>query len=75
MTDALGYVTRMTYDVRGRLASTIDANGGVSTNAYDNNGNLLAVTDQLGRVTRYQYDGRNRLTRSIDAIDGVVTER
>jgi YD repeat-containing protein len=61
MTDALGHVTKMTYDARGRLASTIDANGATNIYAYDNNGNLLSLTDALGRVTRYKYDERNRL--------------
>jgi YD repeat-containing protein len=67
MTDALGQTTKMTYDSRGRLITTLAANEATMTNSYDNNGNLVEVRRQKSTdrsedvVTQYRYDARNRL--------------
>jgi RHS repeat-associated protein len=42
--------------------------GAVTTNVFDDRGNLLARTDPLGALTQYEWDDRGRLTRSTDPL-------
>ena len=81
VTDALGRVTKYTFDKsKGRNVVTqveglcnCGGNGSqVQTWTYDNQLNVIAKTDALNHATSYTYDGNgNRLTET-DAI-GTVT--
>jgi len=46
---------------------------GVATHAYDDAGNVIAVTDAEGHTTRFEYDAMNRRTAVVDAT-GYRTE-
>ncbi len=55
----------------GNAFGTIDKGvtaGAVTTNVFDERGNLLARTDPLGALTQYEWDERGRLTRSTDPL-------
>ena len=47
--------------------------GGVTSYAYDIDGNLLAVTNAVNAVTRYAYDPNGNRTNSIDALGNSTT--
>ena len=56
----------LTYDVRGRLATTVFGTGGsarASTYAYNPAGFLASFTDPLARVTSFSYDNAGRVTQ------------
>ncbi|WP_350276525.1 LamG-like jellyroll fold domain-containing protein [Kribbella sp. HUAS MG21] len=55
-TDALGHVTRYTYDQFGRLSKTVEPNGGVTTYAYDLNDDLLRTVNPVGAYSQSTYD-------------------
>lgn len=56
-TDANGNVTTYSYDLRFNKPTVIvDANGGKTTNEYDDAGNLISVVDANGNKTEYTYD-------------------
>lgn len=55
-----------TYDVRGRIATTVFGTGGAartSTFAYNPAGFLASFTDPLTRVTSFSYDNAGRVTQ------------
>ncbi len=55
-----------TYDVRGRLATTVFGTGGTartSTLAYNPGGFLASFTDALARVNSFSYDLAGRVTQ------------
>ncbi|WP_322026153.1 LysM peptidoglycan-binding domain-containing protein [Burkholderia sp. BCC1977] len=59
VTDALGILSRLSYDAAGRvLTRTVDANGLrlVTTYTYDAKGQVIRVTDPSGTVTQTSYD-------------------
>ena len=60
------------YGPAGQVAAT-DANGGTTTYAYDNNGQLAAVTDALGNATHYHYDAKFELTQVTDPAGQVTS--
>jgi YD repeat-containing protein len=63
VTDALGHTTRLPrYNVHGQVEELIDANGLVTTLAYDTRQRLLAL-DRGGETTTYSYDPVGQLTR------------
>jgi len=63
VTDALGHITQYTaYDAHGKLLSLTDANGLVTTLAYDARQRLTSV-DAGGETTTYAYDPAGLLTR------------
>ncbi|NVK80021.1 LamG-like jellyroll fold domain-containing protein [Streptomyces morookaense] len=63
-TDALGNVTKYTYDQFGNLAQTVrPAVGGTSPtthNTYDTDGEVLSITDPTGAITQGTYDDLGR---------------
>ena len=60
--DALGNETTYAYDRNNRLTSTTDPEGGITSQTYDNAGNIAASTDGNSNITIYEYDMLNRLT-------------
>ncbi len=77
MTDSNGVVTLMTYHPRGWLltSSVIDPSGSgnnaLTTNDYDEVGQLVRVTLPNGAYLNYEYDAAHRLT----AISNNLGER
>ena len=77
MTDSNGVVTNMTYHPRGwLLTSTVvdpsaSGNDAVTTNDYDDVGQLTRVTLPNGAFLNYEYDAAHRLT----AISNNLGER
>ncbi|PYN56685.1 MAG: hypothetical protein DMD94_06785 [Candidatus Rokuibacteriota bacterium] len=65
VTNALGHVTNLTYDLVGRRIATSDPNVGTTTYSYDLGGNLIGQTDARHQTLTFTYDllGR-RLTRT-----------
>ena len=47
------------YDLMDREWRVTDAEGGVLTRVFDDNGNVWKVTDQEGRITRTEHNSRN----------------
>jgi RHS repeat-associated protein len=60
-TDRLGKTTVQNFTPSGLIASLQDANGGVTSYAYDSQGRKIAETNALGRVTSYAYDSNDQL--------------
>lgn len=59
--------TRYAYDRVGRLLTTTDQAGNVTTKTYDPVGRFLSVKDALGNLTQYTYDKDGNLLRVQDA--------
>src|SRR5260370_4136831 len=57
----------------GRLLTTTDQAGNVTTKAYDAVGRLLSVKDALSNLTQYTYDVDGNLLRLQDAAGRVTT--
>jgi RHS repeat-associated protein/uncharacterized repeat protein (TIGR01451 family) len=64
----LGY----TYDAAGRRTTTVLPGGRVSTNAYDVDGLLSAITDWNSQTVSYAHDADGRAT-TVTRPDGVTT--
>jgi RHS repeat-associated protein len=64
--------TTHTYDAKRQLLSTKDASGHTSSQAYDENGNLVLVTNALEGQTGYSYDELNRLVASSTPSGGAL---
>jgi len=62
VTDEGGDVTRMIFDARGNLLSTILPDGTESQAEYDAQGRVTATVDADGRRTAFTYDARGLLT-------------
>ena len=58
-------VTNLWYDTLGRKVMMDDPDRGVSTYAYDLNGNLTRTLDARGVETAREYDALDRLTRLV----------
>ncbi len=54
-------VTEYRYDKNNRLITTIDPDGHITSQSYDNTGNIATKTDGRGITTKYAYDDFNRL--------------
>lgn len=67
-----GRRTEIAYDLMLRCQSVIAGAGtaDVATTgyAYDQVGNVTAITDPNGQVWQFEYDGRNRRTAAIDPL-------
>ena len=70
--DALGQLTRLDRDERGRVVAVADALGRRLTLDYDAHGNLTRLTDPLGHARQLAYDAAVRPRTLTDAI-GQVT--
>ena len=64
---------RSDYDAFGRVVSTIDANGRLTTYDYDRLGRSVLVTDPLNREAVTSYDAFGRVLTTRDALDRVTT--
>ncbi len=74
VTDSTGLVIALnTYDVHGRLVSTVDAKGSTTQFSYDLAGNLAQVVDPRGLATGYTYDGFGNLTGQTSPDTGVTS--
>lgn len=73
-TDAVGNVSKWSYDANGNMTALTDAMAGVTAYTYDPRGLALTKTDPLGHVTAYAYDNNGNLSRTTDAL-GTTFER
>jgi YD repeat-containing protein len=55
VTDPVGLVTTLNYDVNGHLSTIVDPANRVTTFTVDGNGNLTRIVDPDGAVTQYGY--------------------
>lgn len=67
--DLNGYVTALTYNGSGQLATVTDPAGRKLNFAYTGN-RITSVTDPMGRVVTYAYDGAGNLTDVTDVNGG-----
>jgi len=72
------FSTSFGYDLMNRRRFAVDANGGRTTNTYDNNGNLTATDGPMTNLTdtsTFIYDYANRLLASVksDGVGNVLT--
>lgn len=63
ITDQLGNVTNISYDLRGRRTEINDPDLGVRKFAVDNLGQVVSSVDAKQQTTTYAYDLLGRLTR------------
>jgi RHS repeat-associated protein len=68
--NAEGVSTNYAYDALNRLSSATDTRSGVTTYAYDPNGNLAGALYPNGVQTAYTYNTLNRLTNLTAAAGG-----
>ena len=74
MSNASGQITcqrqsaSVAYDALNRVASVVDALGGITSVTYDANGNVLTVTDARGNGTTHTYDAMDRLVGRTDGL-------
>jgi RHS repeat-associated protein len=76
VTDALNHSTVYDFIERQglrKVSRATDAQGGVTTFAYDTSFNLVSQTDPLGRITHYTYDQRGNITQVQDARGGLTS--
>jgi RHS repeat-associated protein len=66
VTDALGHVTKQTYDEDGRLSKVTDANNHTTTFEYDANNRQTKVTYADGTFSSTSYDGFGRVSAKTD---------
>jgi RHS repeat-associated protein len=66
MTDALGHVVSIDFDLSGRQIATTDPDRGTTRFAYLENDLLASSTDAAGQTLRYTYDGAGRMIERED---------
>ncbi|HZE69209.1 MAG TPA: RHS repeat-associated core domain-containing protein [Pyrinomonadaceae bacterium] len=66
--DALGRISRYTYNALNQITEATDPRGGITSFSYDQNGNLLTVTDARNSVTGYTYDAMDRVVTRRDPL-------
>lgn len=67
--DAYGHASGFTYDANGNTATTTDALGRQTSNAYDPLNRLVATLQDVGGVeasTQFEYDANDNLIRVTD---------
>jgi RHS repeat-associated protein len=67
-------VTQWTYDNDGNLTSATDANGNVTSYAFDDFGRMQSQASPVTGSTTYTYDATNNLVSTTDA-NGATTTR
>ncbi len=70
--NALGQRTLFVYDHNNRLLSTTDPASHVTSQTYDNSGNITTKTDGRNQVTTYTYDIQNRLVQVKNAKNEIT---
>jgi RHS repeat-associated protein len=68
--DALGRVSRFSYDSDGNLTQVLAPDGSNANFTYDSKGNLLASSDALGRTVKFAYDSRYDQLASVKDQNG-----
>ena len=68
VTNPLGDVMRYEYDNFSQQTSRVDAAQGVTSVAYNPNGNVLSVTDARNSVTSYVYNNMERVATRRDPL-------
>ena len=63
--DALGRVSRFSYDSKGNLTQVLAPDSSNAKFTYDSKGNLLASTDALGQSVQFAYDSRYDQIKSV----------
>ena len=71
--DALGRITRITYDSKGNRTSITDALGRITNYSYDGNGQLVSITDPLNHTTQFSYNANGYINRSTDALNNITS--
>src|SRR5450830_115013 len=66
-------VSSVKYDAFGRVISSTDANGNVSTQQYDRLGRVVVSTDPLNASVSSTYDAFDRVLSKTDALGNVTT--
>lgn len=66
--DALGSVSRFSFDNWGRVAKTQDAEGNAVNLMFDDLGNMSAITDPVGHSHEFIYDNRGNFSRLTDSL-------
>jgi len=75
ITDALNQnVAQLTYDLRDRVVSEVDALGRSTGHTYDALGRHVRSTDPLGRSVQYTFDSRSRITAITNAAGETVRQ-
>ncbi len=72
VTDALGHVSRMSYDIRGHKVSMQDVDMGNWTYVYNALGELVSQTDAKLQITSITYDVLGRISGRSQA-EGIST--
>ncbi len=67
-TDAAGDQSTAWFNDLGLASRLEDPLGGISTNVYDNNGNLVSYTDATGDTYQYTYDANGDLTQIVNPL-------
>ncbi|PYM91302.1 MAG: hypothetical protein DME04_19325 [Candidatus Rokuibacteriota bacterium] len=73
VTNHLGHVTTLSYDLLGRKTVTSDPNTGTSTYGYEPGGNLLSQTDARNQTVAFTYDMQGRVLTKTSPPDAQVT--
>jgi RHS repeat-associated protein len=73
VTDPLGGVQRMVYDLDGEKTASRDQLGRWAFYQYNNRGDMTAVTDALGNTTSMTYDAAGNRTRVSDPLHHTTT--
>ena len=72
--DRLDQTIAYTYDYRGRVLTTTDPRGNITTNVYDALGRLKTSTDAESNLTQNFYDNRGNLVRVIMPHSEIVEQ-
>ena len=75
VTDALGEVTRYTYDAFRQLASIVDPMGNVRTFRYDDKGLMIAAEDPDSGSWSFEYNAFGQMTSRTDDKPAAETGR
>ena len=65
-------MTSLTYDQLGRLKTTTDENGGVTTLGYNNLGRLTSIADPMGKTISRTYDAEAIIASSTDQLGNIT---
>jgi RHS repeat-associated protein len=72
--DPAGNQWAWTYDLRGRVTSSVDPDRGTTTNTYDDAAELTGTTDALGTLRSFSYDNLGRQTAEWQGAVGTGTK-
>ncbi|MDU9030471.1 LysM peptidoglycan-binding domain-containing protein [Pseudomonas mediterranea] len=67
--------TAISYDAFGRVLTTTDGRGLVSSTSYDQSGRIITTTNALGQRRSSEYDAFGRVFKQTDALGNITTYR